>query len=141
MLIAAAVLLFLAISAQLARFLSTENAERDAIVVVLKAETAGNEPALLAGIAGCAQSVSCRATEQANIQRLRRPGAVKILTTKSATAYALSSQTGKTRVAWTVIGRLPVVQCVVVRRHGSFLGGMSVDLLSLSAPISNTGDC
>ncbi len=49
--------------------------------------------------------------------------------------------TGQTRVAWTVIGKLPVVQCVEVRRTGNFLTGITVTLLSLSAPIPNEADC
>jgi hypothetical protein len=40
-----------------------------------------------------------------------------------------------------VIGRPPVVQCVEVRRSGSVLSGITVALLSLSAPISNEADC
>jgi hypothetical protein len=44
-------------------------------------------------------------------------------------------------LAWTVIGTLPVVQCVEVRRSGSLFTGITVTLLSLSAPISNEADC
>jgi hypothetical protein len=73
--------------------------------------------------------------------RLRRAGAVKILSLKSSTAYALTSTSGQTRLAWTVIGELPVVQCVEVRRTGNFLAGMTISLLSLSAPIPNEADC
>jgi hypothetical protein len=81
------------------------------------------------------------ATVRADASRLRRPGAVKILSLKSHTAYALGGATGVTRVAWTVIGRLPVVQCVGVRRSGDLLAGISVTLYSLSAPIANEADC
>ena len=73
--------------------------------------------------------------------RLRRSGAVKILQLESPTAYSLSGATGKTRVAWTVIGTLPVVQCVEVRRTGNFLSGIHVQLLGLSAPIAGEGKC
>jgi hypothetical protein len=66
---------------------------------------------------------------------------VKILTLTSATAYTLTSATGKTRVAWTVIGQPPIVQCVEVRRTGSFLKGITVTLVSISAPIAGEGDC
>jgi hypothetical protein len=40
-----------------------------------------------------------------------------------------------------VIGKLPVVQCIGVRRSGNFLTGISVTLLTLSAPIANEGGC
>jgi hypothetical protein len=66
---------------------------------------------------------------------------VKILSLKSSTSYSPTGATGKTRLAWTVIGKLPVVQCIEVRRSGNFLRGESVALLSLSAPIPNEADC
>jgi hypothetical protein len=135
------VVLFLAISGVLARFLSTENTERDDVLAVLRAQAAGNVGGMLDGQAGCRQSPSCVETTRANATSLRRRGTVKILTLKSATAYSLTGATGKTRVAWTVLGKLPVVQCVEVRRTGNFLAGISVTLVSISAPISNEGDC
>ena len=55
--------------------------------------------------------------------------AVKIVSVKSTANSSLGSSTGTTRVAWTVIGRLPVVQCVRVRRSGNVLSGVSVRLL------------
>jgi hypothetical protein len=135
------VVLFVAISGVLARFLSAEGVERDDIVAVLKAQAAGNLQGMLDGQAGCRQSPSCLATTRANATNLRRTGAVKILTLTSPTAYTLTGATGKTRVGWTVIGKLPVVQCVEVRRTGNFLKGITVTLLSISTPISNEGDC
>jgi hypothetical protein len=140
-LIAIAVLLFLAISAILARYLQTENVERDDELVLLKAEAAGNVEGMLGGLAGCRASPTCVATVRANAIALRRAGDVKILKLDSATAYTLTGATGLTRVAWTVIGRNPVVQCALVRRSGNALTGISVTLLALSAPISNTGAC
>jgi len=98
---------------------------------------------MLADLSGCRASPSCVAAVRRNASdpRLRRAGAVKILSLKSSTAYALDGATGKTRLAWTVIGKLPVVQCVEVRRSGNFLGGVTVTLLALSAPIPNEADC
>jgi hypothetical protein len=40
-----------------------------------------------------------------------------------------------------VIGRLPVVQCIEVRRTGNVFAGIDVSLLSLSPPIPNEADC
>lgn len=134
-------LVFVAISGLLARFLSVENSERDQEAALLQAQARGDVNGMLAQLSGCRASQSCVATVRADAGSLRRPGAVKILSLKSRTAYSLSGATGKTRLAWTVIGRLPVVQCVVVRRTGSVLGGITVSLLSLSAPIANEADC
>jgi hypothetical protein len=135
------VLLFLVISGELARFLSTENSERNDEEALIQAEASGDVNGMLRQLSGCGQSASCVATVRANASSLRRSGAVKILSLKSSTAYSLTGATGKTRVAWTVIGRLPVVQCVEVRRKGSVVSGITVTLLSLSAPISNEADC
>lgn len=140
-LIALAVVAFLAVSGVLARFLAAENDERDGIVALLKAQGAGDVPGMLAQLSGCAAHPACVASVRSNAARLHRPGAVKILTMKSATAYSLTGATGTTRVAWAVIGGLPVVQCVRVRRTGNALSGVSVALLALSAPIPGEADC
>jgi hypothetical protein len=140
-LIAAGVLLFLAISGLLARFLSTENVERDADLRLIQAQASGDVNGMLDQLRGCRESPSCLARVRADARNLRRSGAVKILSLKSSTAYSLTGAVGETRLAWTVIGRLPVVQCVEVRRTGSFLTGIEVELLAVSAPIPNERDC
>jgi hypothetical protein len=133
--------LFLGISALLARFLSVENAERSDVLALLQAEAAGDERGMLVRLSGCRSSPACVASVKANAAKLRRPGSVKILSLTSHTAYSLAGASAPTRVAWIVIGRLPKVQCVGVKRTGNFISGVSVALLSLSAPIPNEGDC
>ncbi len=130
-------------SVVLARFLQTENVERDAEVAVLRAQTRGDVKGMLSNLSGCAQQPACLAQVRANAAnpRLRRMGEVKILLINSDTSYSPFGATGPSRVAWTVIGKLPVVQCVRVRRTGNFLTGIHVHLLSLSAPIPNEADC
>jgi hypothetical protein len=141
-LLAGGVIVVLA-SILLARFLSVENTERDADLALIQAEARGDVTSMLEQISGCRASRACMASVEANAAnpRLRRRGAVKILALTSPTAYSLGGATGKTRVAWTVIGALPVVQCVDVRRTGNFVTGIHVHLIGLSAPISNTGKC
>ena len=139
--ILAGVVVFLAISALLARFLSVENDERDKDLAVLQAQARGDAAGMLARLSGCSRSDTCATVVRGDASRLRRPGAVKILSLKSSTAYALTGATGKTRIAWTVIGRLPVVQCIEVRRTGNPISGIDVTLLSLSAAIPNEADC
>jgi hypothetical protein len=141
-LVLAAVAVFLAISFELARFLSAESNERGQVYSLLKAQARGDAADMLSRLDGCRANAACRTQVRANARRLRRPGAVKILAYHSATAYALGSETGATRVAWTVIGHgLPVVQCVTVRRTGSVLAARSVTLLRLSTPIAREGSC
>jgi hypothetical protein len=140
-LIGLAVLLFLAISVVLARWLSLENVERDDVLAALQSQARGNAGAVLAQLHGCRSDPGCTATVEADAQRLRGPGDLKILAYDSHTSYSLTSATGKTRVAWKLPGRLPVVQCVLVRRSGNALTGLSVSLRALSAPIPLQADC
>jgi hypothetical protein len=130
-------------SVVLARFLQAENVERDADEAVLQAQVRGDVAGMLSNLSGCAAQSWCLARVRANAAnpRLRRNGPVKILLINSKTSYSPLGQTGASRVAWTVIGTLPIVQCVNVKRTGNFLTGIHVRLLSISAPISNEGDC
>jgi hypothetical protein len=139
-LIVPAVLVFLAIAFALARYLTTENAERDAVYALLQAQARGDVRGMLARLDGC--DAGCRDQVARNARRLARPGEVRILAYDSATAYALGSASGPTRVAWTIVERqLPVVQCVQVRRTGSVLTGRTINLRRLSAPIDRQGSC
>jgi hypothetical protein len=132
---------FLILSAMLARFLSAENVERDDVLSVLQAETSGNEHALFSRLSGCRTVPDCVSDVKWNATRLRRSGSIKIVSLTSATAYTLTGATGHTRVAWVVLGQLPVVQCLNVKRTGSFLTGISVSLLALSKQIPSEGNC
>jgi hypothetical protein len=140
--LAAGVLVFLAISLLLARYLNTEGEERGAVFALLQAQARGDENAMLERLDGCATDPRCAQTTRANAKRLARPGEVKILAYDSTTAYALGSKRGPTRVAWTVIDRgLPVVQCVDVERAGTVLTGRAIRLRRLSPPIDRQGSC
>lgn len=139
--ISVCVLVFIAISILLARFLSVENAERNDLEALLKAQARGNVNGMLARLGSCRRSPECVATVRTDAGSLRRPGDVKILSVKSRTSYSLSAASGKTRIAWIVIGRLPVVQCVQVHRSGNVFAGIDVELLAISAPIPNEADC
>jgi len=140
LLIATGVVLFLAVSLLLARYLSTENRERDAVYALLRDQARGDARGVLRRLDGC--DPRCRAAVQTNVRRLARPGDVKILAYASSTAYALGGASGPTRVAWTIVNRqLPVVQCVEVQRTGSVLTGRAINLRALSVPIDSQGSC
>ena len=139
-LLAAGVIVFLLASGVLARWLSLENVERSAVLVVLEDEARGDATAMLAALHGCDRQ--CRANVTADARRLKRPGRVEILAYQSPTAYSLSTAVGLTRVAWkSSLGRLPVVQCVKVQRRGNALTGLTIRLLAVSAEIPDTADC
>jgi hypothetical protein len=139
-LIAVGVALFLLISFELARFFSVESREREDLVALLQAEAKGSAPGMLAQLHGCT-SPTCVATVRADAAALHRAGSVKILTLTSPTAGSLTSKTGTTRVAWTVLGTLPVVQCVRMRRTGNAVTGLSVALLTIGPRIESEADC
>jgi len=132
-------IVFLAISALVARWLTVDNAERDQVTSLLQAQARGDASAMVRELSGC--TPACVAQARANARRLRRPGSVQIVAYDSATAHALSTRTGLTRVVWKTHQTLTVVQCVRVRRSGSALSGLTVHLLALSAPIPRTAGC
>jgi hypothetical protein len=139
-LIAFGAIVFVAISFLLARYLSTENRERDAVYALLRDQARGDARAMLDRLDGC--DARCRANVEANARRLQRAGEVKILAYSSSTSYALGHAEGPTRVAWTIVNRqLPVVQCVQVERTGNVLAGTTINLRRLSVPIDRQGTC
>ncbi|MGZ6695575.1 MAG: hypothetical protein ACXVFN_15245 [Solirubrobacteraceae bacterium] len=140
LLIGLGVVVFLAISLALARYLTAENRERDAIYALLVDQARGDARGVLARLDGC--DARCAATVTAAARRLKRPGKPKILAFQSDTAYALGAASGTTRVAWTIVNRqLPVVQCVRVQRTGNALFGRKVLLRSISAPKGGEASC
>jgi hypothetical protein len=137
---AVGVVVFLGISLLLARYLTTENTERDAVYALLRDQARGDARAMLARLDAC--DAPCRANVEADARKLARPGEVKILAYTSSTSYALGGAEGPTRVAWTIVNRqLPVVQCVQVQRTGNVLAGRGINLRRLSVPIDRQGSC
>ena len=139
--IIAAVVVFLAISFGLARWLTTENAERDAVTQLLQAQARGDVPAMLDRLDGCAEDARCAATVRENARTLRSRGTLDVVAYDSGTSYSLGSASGPTRVVWKTPGRLTTVQCVAVKRKGNVLSGVSVSLTALSRPIGRTSAC
>lgn len=135
------VLVFLVISALLARAFSANGAEQDAITGLIKAEAAGNEGGMLARIDGCPRSSSCRARVAQDAAGLKRYGTVSIINLQPSTSFSLSAMTGTARVAWRAGSSLPIVQCVRVRRSGDVISGLHIHLLELSARIKSTHAC
>jgi hypothetical protein len=133
----------LLVSVELARFLQVDNVERDDALALIQAEARGDAAGMIAQLSGCRESPACVASvkrEAANPQ-VRRGGAVKLLSLDSQTANSPTAKSGTTRLAWTVIGSLPIVQCVKVTRTGNVLAGMHVRLTGLTDPIANEGLC
>jgi len=141
-LIALGVIVFLAVSFQLARFLTAENAERAAVFALLEDEARGDAGAVAARLDGCEDE--CAQRVAATVARARRPGEVKILRLDSAANFTLGERTARSRVAWAAdatAGGEAVVQCITVRRRWSFVSGASVTLLRLSAPLPPEKSC
>jgi hypothetical protein len=55
--------------------------------------------------------------------------------------FAFGGRAGTARVVWRVDERLPVVQCVALRRSGGLLRGFRVRAVGLSAPIPRQAPC
>jgi hypothetical protein len=133
--------LFLVISALLARVLSVSGAEQAAITSLVQAEARGDSHAMAALIKDCGQSSACRQRVTQDATKLARKGRVTILQLNQSAGFSLSSTVGTARVAWRAGNGLPVVQCVRVRRAGDVLSGLHIELLEVSAKINGGAYC
>jgi hypothetical protein len=140
-LIGLGLVVFLVISALLARAFSIDGAERSAITTVLQAEARGDASSIINRIEGCDQSAACRARALADARALRKPGAVSVIALDSSAGFSLGSTLGTARVAWQINRGLPIVQCVLVRRAGNIFSGLRIELLKISRRITSDKDC
>jgi hypothetical protein len=135
------ILLFLVISALLARVFSANSAEQSAITSLVQSEAKGDVGAILGEVEGCRTDPSCRQRAAANAAALKHPGAVSIIQLQPSTSFSLGGTEGTARVAWNVGSSLPIVQCVKVRRAGNPISGLSVELLEVSKRIASDHAC
>ena len=133
------VVLLLAVSVFVARWLVVDTVERNKIERLLDAQARGDAASMAEEIRGC--DPACRTSLDVLASRLRGPGDVEIVRYDSGTSHAVGDETKPTRVVWRRGDRIPVVQCVRVRRTGTVLTGMSVTLLDLSGPIGLEASC
>jgi hypothetical protein len=139
---AAAIVVFLVVSALLARIFSANSAEQSAITSLVSDEARGDANAVIGDIAGCQASPACRARASYNATTLKRPGAVSIIQIQASTSFSIAGTLGTARVAWNVAGRpQPVVQCVRVQRTGNAISGLKVQLLVVSRRIKSDTVC
>lgn len=140
-LIALGVIIFLAISALLARAFSVTSAEDAAITALVRAEAGGDTATVISLIVGCRQSTACRARAATLTATLHHPGSVEIAQIQESSGFSLTSTLGTARVAWLVGSSLPRTQCVRVRHAGDVLSGFTVELLKVSRRIVTDADC
>jgi hypothetical protein len=139
--IAGAIIVFLAISALLARVFSANSAEQSAITTLVKDESRGDGSAVIDDVAGCRTNPACRTRASDNATALKHAGAVSIIQIQPSTSFSIAGTLGTARVAWTVGGSLPIVQCVRVRRTGNAISGLRVKLLEVSRKIKSDAAC
>jgi hypothetical protein len=139
--VAAAAVLFLLVSAGLARVLNANSAERAAVENALEAQASGSARALVATIDGCAQDAGCRASAAANAAALRSAGELEVARLDLSTNFSPFGSDGTARVVWTTPTRLTVVQCARIHRAGDVFSGIEVELVALSRPIDRESSC
>jgi hypothetical protein len=133
---------FLVISALLARVFNADSAQRAAIIAVLQDQAQGNTNALISRIQGCDTNAACRQRAAYNVSQLRKPGQVSVLTLQTAAGgIPVGNKEGVARVAWRIGSGLPIVQCVRVRRTGNPITGLHVNLLAVSKRIPSESNC
>src|SRR3954453_2131794 len=153
--IAISVLVFVGVSAGVARWLTADNAERDKVEGLLRAQARGDAAGMLRELDRCGGGGAeggggppgprcgggCAARVRPNAEPLRRPGKLQIARYDSTTSHALGADTGQPRVVWKTPTTLTVVQCVTVKRTGNPIGGIDFELLVTSAPIPPKPAC
>jgi hypothetical protein len=140
-LIGVAILVFLVISGLLARAFSADGAERSAVTDLVEAEARGDLRDVIARVQRCSADPACRTRMTASVATLERSGSVSILQLEPSTSFSLGSTLGTARVAFRIGDSLPIVQCVRVRRAGSVLSGLRIELLAVSAPKKGDASC
>src|SRR4051794_41958426 len=110
-------IVFLVISAFVARWLTTDNAERTQVIRLLQAQARGDAGGMVRQLSACAPG--CAAEARANARRLRRPGPIQIVAYDSATPHALTTPTRGTRGGRKTPQTLTPVQCGRARRTPS----------------------
>ncbi len=141
LLVVLGLVVFLAISLGLARVLSANGAEQDAVLSLLRAQARGDANGVIAQMEGCAQRPSCVADAHATSTRLRSPGKVVLVRLDASTSFSLGGHDGVARVVWKTPSRTTIVQCVDVHRGGDVLRGLTVELRALSRPIGHQAAC
>jgi hypothetical protein len=138
-----AVVLFLLVSIELARYLSASGTERNAVYELLQAQSAGDTEAMLERLDGCEANPRCVAQVRRNAARLDSGGRPKILLLQSGAAYKLKTTTGLSRVAWTALDvQSPTyVQCITVRKSWSVVHGARVSLRAIGPRIGSEAPC
>jgi len=139
--IVVAILLFLVISALLARVFSANSAEQSAITSLVQSEARGDVNAILGEIDGCRNDQSCRRRAAVNAAALEHAGAVSVIQLQPSTSFSFGGTEGTARVAWNIASGLPIVQCVKVRRAGNPISGLRVELLEVSERIHSDAAC
>jgi hypothetical protein len=137
-----AILLFLVISAMLARVFSANGAEQSAITSLVQSEAGGDVNAILGEIQGCRTDPACRTRAAVNAAALKHAGTISIIQLQPSTSFSLGGTEGTARVAWNAASyRFPIVQCVKVRRAGNPISGLRVELLEVSRRIKSDTAC
>ena len=131
---------FLGLSFLLARGLTGATTERRQVLALLRDQARGDADAVLARLPACRAEPACARVTRERVAALARSGEVELLNYEASAPLSLTRRTGTARAAWRAGERLPVVQCVRVRRDGPLTGG-GVELLAISKPIARDGAC
>ena len=95
---------------------------------------------LVARVIGAASTARSEATDA--IKRQPRTGDdVRIVRVDGLSSFAVTGRTETARVVWKARDRLPVVQCVRLRRDGDPISGYDVRVLRVSPPIGREASC
>jgi hypothetical protein len=139
--IAAAVVAFVLVSVVLGRVIGAGNSERNAVIDVVKAQSHGDARGAIGQIDGCRSRPVCVARVESNVKHLFSRDRVRVLRIDGTTQFPVGAGGGVARIVWRAGNRLPIVQCVRLRRGGDPFSGFDVRVLALGAPIGRGSVC
>ncbi len=136
------IIAFVVISLGVGRMLGARDSERVMIEQVIRHQASGNTQALTRYLPDCGAGTKCNKQITALVKRVKGPTlTLEILQITRGAGFGTGGATGVARIAWHLGKRLPVVQCLGIKRTGTVISGFAIHLTSVSNPIAREGAC
>ncbi|MCX6393965.1 MAG: hypothetical protein NTY57_03820 [Solirubrobacterales bacterium] len=141
-LIFAGVVAFIVISLGVGRMLGARDSERVLVEQIIRAQAKGDTAALIKDLPDCGAGTKCNKQITALVKRVQGPTlTLETLQITRGAGFGAGGATGVARIAWHLGKRLPVVQCLGIKRTGNVISGFAIHLTSVSNPIAREGAC
>lgn len=122
--------------------LGARDSERVLVEQIIRAQAKGDTAALIKDLPDCGAGTKCNKQITALVKRVQGPTlTLETLQITRGAGFGAGGATGVARIAWHLGKRLPVVQCLGIKRTGNVISGFAIHLTSVSNPIAREGAC